>query len=260
MVVDDRLPRPHTGAVALRMPGGGKPEGRAASKELGVFEGANCYFCVGDLDPSHPEARIAVEAAGRAADRAATSPTSSSSSSSSSAAATASAASANGTLGGGFGGNGGGASALRRKFLVYDGIVASNALPVYHRFPMTVATLSQLVGLAFATDRILVLPAILQMQKWMHAWEVLDPTLLNRLISWRPATFFDHLDARNTARSWSGGGSQRRRGRGAGGGGGGEAWNASGVTGAQAFLRGKLGIGVRRLTDAPPNAQGPATW
>ena len=34
------------------------------------------------------------------------------------------------------------------------------------------ATLSQLIALAVATDRILVLPAILQMQKWMHAWEV----------------------------------------------------------------------------------------
>jgi hypothetical protein len=65
-----------------------------------------------------------------------------------------------------------------------------------YRIPMSIGVLSQLIAIAYATDRILVLPAMIEMQKWTHAWEYLDTALLNKLVSWRPATFFDHLEAR----------------------------------------------------------------
>jgi hypothetical protein len=165
-----------------------------------------------------------------------------------------------------------------RRYLVYDGIVATNALSVYHRFPMTAALLSELVALAFATDRILVLPALLQMQKWMHAWEVVDVAVLNRVVSWRPSSFFDHLAARGDSGraiggSSSGGGGggdsgrrkpgQSSRGQQQGRGSSGERflhWNSSKVTAAQLMLKGRQGSGVRRLVDAPPDRQPAARW
>ena len=128
VLVEDRQPKVSSHAVLLRVPGGGQPGGRASLKELGAWEGSNCYYCVGALSPNPSTAGAA---AGATSDAGAQRP-------------------------------------QRRTYLVYDGIVATNAEPTYHRFPMTVALISHLVALAVATDRILVLPAVLQMQKWMH--------------------------------------------------------------------------------------------
>jgi hypothetical protein len=186
-------------------------------KELGLWEGSNCYYCVGDLGA--PAAHARAWGAGRSA----------------------------GT------GAGAAAATTRRQFLVYDGIVASNALPVYHRFPMTAATLTQLVALAFATDRVLVLPAVLQMQKWMHAWEVVDAAVLDRFVSWRPATFFDHLASRTRQPAEGGSGGLQ-------GGAGGWAWNASGVRAAQLAVRGAKGIGVRELGPGRADRPRPSRW
>ena len=220
--VDDRHPRPGPNMVAYRVPGNGHSGGRAAVKELGLWEGSNCYYCLGDVH-SAPSDSPALREESTAATNHSRSESSSPPLS----------------------------SGKTRKYLIYDGIVASNALPVYHRFPMTVATLNHLIALAFATDRILVLPPVLQMQKWMHAWEVVDTAVLDRFVSWRPASFFDHVAAR-TGHPAMGGMTRptRRRGNTRSGYSSHSeewAWNASAVTGAQMMVRGTKGIGVKRL-------------
>ena len=69
--------------------------------------------------------------------------------------------------------------------------------------------------------------------------------MLDRFVSWRPATFFDHLAARGQAGFGNGGGWE---------------WNASDTTAAQIMLKGSMGVGVRRLTSAGPEDQPDPTW
>ena len=228
--VDDRHPRPGPNMVAYRVPGNGHSGGRAAVKELGLWEGSNCYYCLGDIHHSPSASRVASRDSAAAATATATATTTTTTTTNHSHTSPPQPPLP--------------LSSSTRKYLVYDGIVASNALPVYHRFPMTVATLNHLIALAFATDRILVLPAVLQMQKWMHAWEVVDTAVLDRFVSWRPATFFDHVAARTRHPAMGGmtrRGQNRSRDRQE------WAWNASKVTGAQLMVRGTKGIGVKRL-------------
>jgi hypothetical protein len=132
-----------------------------------------------------------------------------------------------------------------RKYLVYDGLIATNAERVYHRFPMLVSPILELVGLAAATDRILVLPALLHMQSMRHVWEMLDAASLDRFVAWRPASFFDTLRARHANRD------VRDVAAGRAG-----AWRN--LTAAQLMLRGPQGAAVRWLSASEGLAE--ATW
>lgn len=88
VLIDDMHPR--TGGsqiVAVRVSGGGDPGGRAVVKHLGLWEGSNCFYCLGNIS----------SATHIASDR---------------------------DLGD------------NRKYIIYDGIVATNAEPVYHRFTL----------------------------------------------------------------------------------------------------------------------------
>lgn len=84
VLVDDIHPRLTSHSVAVRISGAGDPGGRSIMKHLGIWEGSNCYYCIGNISKT--------TRAGKKRD----------------------------------GGD-------NRKFLIYDGVVATNAEPVYHR-------------------------------------------------------------------------------------------------------------------------------
>jgi hypothetical protein len=100
VLVDDMHPRVNSNVVAVRVSGGGDPGGRSVVKHLGLWEGANCYYCIGNITQEHHQ--IKKKKSSKLISKVK---------------------------------SGGGDVDLgrNRKFLIYDGIVATNAEPVYHR-------------------------------------------------------------------------------------------------------------------------------
>ena len=62
----------------------------------------------------------------------------------------------------------------RKQYLAYDGPITTNTGYRFHDQKAIAAILLHMIALSIATDRILILPAAFDAQRWLLTWQMLD--------------------------------------------------------------------------------------